>query len=104
MDQLTPHPGDRVIIESFRLPLVEAWIMAVYGFRDGAPDEFEPLVIVQWPGRINKTDEEVTVRMAISPEDAVGLAQVLHHSGRRMMRAEEDRVSRPVPPHGFLGC
>lgn len=108
-DVLIPHPGDPDgphIVADFRLddPGI-AWVMsalgeygvaAAYGFkdtgdRDSTLASMQPLVILQWPGRINKTNETVTVRMAMHPEDAVGLADGLRQSGEWMLRAEADR-------------
>jgi len=46
-------------------------------------------VILEWPGRRNHTDDEVTVRLMISPDDALGLAEVLTHSARWLKEAIE---------------
>jgi hypothetical protein len=42
----------------------------------------QELVALQWPGRRNHTDQQVTVRLLMAPEDALGLAQVLAHTAR----------------------
>jgi hypothetical protein len=46
--------------------------------RDGT--SWQRAIAVRWPARINKTDEKVLLRLLISPEDALGLADVLMHT------------------------
>ena len=50
--------------------------------RDGT--HLQNCVALEWPGRINHSDEHVTVRLMMSPDDAIGLASVLAHTGRWM--------------------
>lgn len=42
------------------------------------------VVALEWPARRNHSDETVTVRLMISPDDALGLADVLGHTARWM--------------------
>lgn len=53
--------------------------------RDGS--HLQNVVILEWPTRRNHSDEHVMVRLIISPDDALGLAQVLAHTARWMKSA-----------------
>lgn len=46
-------------------------------------------IAVRWPARINKTNEHVMLRLIISPEDAVGLAEVLTHTAQWLMALKQ---------------
>lgn len=41
---------------------------------------WQRVIALRWPARINKTDEHTQLRLLIHPEDALGLAQVLTHT------------------------
>lgn len=41
---------------------------------------YQRLVALEFPARLNKTDELVTLRLLIAPEDAAGLAETLAHT------------------------
>ena len=47
---------------------------------------YQRVVVLEWPGRRNHSDELVTVRLMISPEDAAGLAKVLAHTAAWMRK------------------
>lgn len=55
--------------------------------RDGG--DYDRLIAIRWPARLNKTDEHVSIRILMHPEDAVGLAEVLVHTARWMRAAEQ---------------
>lgn len=38
---------------------------------------WQRLVALEWPARVNNSDERRTIRLLIDPDDALGLAQVL---------------------------
>lgn len=69
------------------------WILAAPGdYQTGAAEAFradgsnlQRVVLLEWPGRRNHTDEGVTVRLMMAPEDALGLADVLAHTARWML-------------------
>ncbi len=55
---------------------------------------YQEVVAVQCSTRINGTDELETVRLLISPEDAVGLAKVLMHTGVWLLKSQMERGMR----------
>lgn len=84
-----PHDPSRVQVKSM-LDLAEEqdtnpWLFAAEGEyhtyvveafkRDGSGRQ--TLVAIEWPGRIRNTDDRVTVRVLIDPEDALGLFHTL---------------------------
>lgn len=68
----------------------QSWLLAAAGdydtfaiesmTRDGR--NWQRAIAVRWPARINKTDEHVLLRLIISPDDAIGLAEVLTRTAR----------------------
>ena len=66
----------------------DEWLLAAAGDYQSAAAQtmkndgsnLQNVVIVEWPARVNNSDEFRTVRLAMSPEDAAGLAEVLAHS------------------------
>lgn len=54
--------------------------------RDGG--NYNKLVALEWPSRVNRSDELRTVRLLIAPEDAVGLALVLISTARWLVAAD----------------
>lgn len=66
----------------------QSWLMATDGEystfavemlrNDGS--NWQRAIALRWPARINKTDEQVELRLVVSPEDAMGLAKVLLHT------------------------
>jgi hypothetical protein len=90
-----PIPGDpgAVHVEAMFDARAERWILASAGDYQSAAVQairadgtmLQNCVALEWPGRINHTDECVTVRLLMSPEDAVELAKVLQHSGLWML-------------------
>lgn len=89
--QFRPLPGDPdgVTVEAMFDARNADWILATDGDYQTAAVEtmqadgsaHQTCVALEWPGRRNHSDEQVTVRLLISPEDAIGLAQVLAHTG-----------------------
>lgn len=67
----------------------QSWLVAAAGDyevfacetikRDGT--NWQRVVAVRWPARINKTDELVQLRLLLHADDAIGLAQSLIHTG-----------------------
>lgn len=51
--------------------------------RDGSG--YQPVVILRWPARVNHSTERRVVQLMISPEDAMGLADVLAHTAGWML-------------------
>lgn len=70
-DWVLGAPGD------YQAAAAEAWK------RDGSG--WQQVVVVEWPGRRNHTDEHVRVRLMISPEDALGLADVMRHAASYLL-------------------
>lgn len=98
--EFRPIPGDtsREQVGAFiDASAAREWILTASGeyttaaveafTKDGA--NHQRLVLLEWPGRWNHTDDPVTVRLAISPEDALGLVEVLFHTARWMIAAEQ---------------
>lgn len=91
-DQFEPFPDDPNIAQVISMfdARADNWVMTGEGDYQAAAalgcrsDGSEPrhVVILEWPGRINHTDERVQIRMMMAPEDALGLADVLSHAGR----------------------
>lgn len=89
MSEIRPIPLDpsREVVESI-LEADQSWLVAAAGDyeafavetmrRDGS--NWQRLIAIRWPARINKTDEHVQLRLLVDPEDAAGLAQVLIHT------------------------
>lgn len=84
-----PIPGDpsAPVIESL-IDVDQSWLMSAPGDYDTfaveamnrAGGNYQRLIALRWPARINKTDEAVTLRLLIDPADALGLADVLTHT------------------------
>jgi hypothetical protein len=54
--------------------------------------DWQRVVILEWPARVNHEhgpDAERTVRLMISPMDALGLAEVLANSALRLLGLDE---------------
>jgi hypothetical protein len=86
MSELRPVPSDpsAPIVEGF-LEVDQSWLLGAAGEYDAFAAEvmtrtgqnWQRVIGLRWPARINKTDELVTLRLLISIEDAQGLADVL---------------------------
>jgi hypothetical protein len=84
-----PIPVDpsAVTVKSM-IEIDQSWLMAAPGDYEAFAVEamtrsgtnWQRVVALRWPARINKTDEEVTLRLLVAPEDAIGLARVLMHT------------------------
>lgn len=57
------------------------------------------VVILEWPARVNHSDELRTVRLVIDPEDASGLAKVLAHTSRWLLADPESEAAAPPEEH-----
>ena len=98
MSDPRPIPLDpsRDIVESM-IEADQSWLLSAPGdyesfavetmTRDGG--SYQRGIAIRWPARINKTDEQVTLRLIIAPEDAVGLAEVLTHRARWLLALAE---------------
>ena len=98
-DAFRPLPDDPsapTVAEMFDAR-AEDWILSRPGdYKTAAVEAFradgsghQRLVILEWPGRRNHSTEEVTVRLMIHPDDAIGLAQVLFHTARWLQAAAQ---------------
>jgi hypothetical protein len=93
---IRPVPGDpsaKEIAAEFEFA-AENWVLADFGDYQTAAAQvrrtdggWEPMVVLEFPGRYNKTKTRTRVRM-ISPEDAAGLAEVLAHTTGWLQEAE----------------
>lgn len=92
-----PGDPDGPMVEAMFDIRSEDWILASNGtFQTAALEAMrddgsghQVVVALEWPGRRNHTDEQVTVRLLMSPEDAEGLADVLEGTGRWLRQARE---------------
>jgi|SRR6478736_6193930 len=82
-----PNDPDAPIVREF-ISIDKSWVMcqvgeiisaAVLGV-NSETGEYQPIVLVEADGRINKTDESARVRFALSPEAAVALRDDLIHT------------------------
>ena len=92
-----PLPGDPdapLITEVIQA--TDSWVISAAGdiitfaaaARNHALGVTRPVVLLKVPGRINKTDEHTTIRMALSPEDAIQLADMLRQSAGYFQAAD----------------
>ena len=92
---MRPIPGDpdsEEIVAMFDLRDEEWWLTAGGEYMSAAGETMQAggkawqrVVMLQWPTRLNHGTEEKTIRLLISPEDAIGLGQVLLHTGNWLM-------------------
>jgi hypothetical protein len=98
-EPLRPVPGDPdgpLVMAMFDVS-AENWVLSTAGDYQAAACEtmrydgsgYQRVVALEWPGRINHTTENVTVRLLMSPEDALGLADVMSHAARWLIAARE---------------
>ena len=90
MAELRPHPRDpdKATVASMFDMRPDEWLLAAAGDYQSAAAQtmkndgsnLQNVVIVEWPARVNNSDEFRTVRLAMSPEDARGLAETIAHS------------------------
>lgn len=96
-DPIRPLPDDPtgpLIAAMFDLRGTDWLLSAVGDYQTGAVETmrrdgsgYQRAVALEWPARRNHSDEEVTVRLLMSPEDALGLATVLAHTARFLLAA-----------------
>lgn len=88
--QFQPIPGDpsrELVLEMFDARSDE-WLLSDGGdYQTAAVECFtndgsnlQRLIALEWPARVNHSQERRRVRLLIHPEDAEGLADVLAHS------------------------
>lgn len=97
-EQFRPLPEDpsAEMVAAMFDATAENWILSRAGDYQTAAVEtmqadgsaHQRLIALEWPGRPNHTDEQVTVRVLMRPDDALGLAEVLTHTARWMQAAE----------------
>lgn len=89
-----PNDPDAAVVRDMFDARSEDWLLTTQGEYHTAAAEtmlgdgsgYQRVVVLEWPARRNHTDEQLTVRLMISPEDAVGLAEVLAHTAAWMQR------------------
>lgn len=97
-DAFRPIPGDPAAEQVVAMfdARSEDWILGDVGDYQTAAAEtmradgsdFQRVVLLEWPGRRNHTEDRLTVRLMLNPEDALGLAEVLAHTAVWMMEAQ----------------
>lgn len=93
-DDLRPLPNDpdrETVASIFRMD-APWWLTAGGEYQAAAVEvmkddgtNYDRCVALEWPARLNKTKEDQVLRLLISPEDAIGLAQVLVHTAAWML-------------------
>ena len=87
---IRPIPEDssseevKLVLEQFD----DSWALANAGdYMTFAVDAFkndgsnhQKLLALVFPARLNNTDEDITIRLLLSPEDAQGLAETMAHT------------------------
>jgi hypothetical protein len=95
VSELRPLPDDPAaaeIVSMFDLG-DDNWLVTIAGEYQTAAGEamkrdgsnWQEVVMVEWPCRTNRRDDAHTLRLMISPEDAIGLAEVLARTANWMM-------------------
>lgn len=92
MRSLPDDPDGEMVMKMFDVRS-DDWILTSGGdYQTGACEAmrndgsgYQQVVALEWPGRRNHSDEKITVRLFISPEDALGLAVVLAHTATWML-------------------
>lgn len=91
MTYLVPHPLDSAADQVGEyLPLDETWAVTAPGdYHAGAvlaihkaTGNSRALVAITIPARLNHTDELVTIRLLIDPEDVTGIAEAISGAAR----------------------
>jgi len=95
---IRPIPTDpaRSIVEGM-IEADESWLLTSAGDYETFAVEtvtkgggnWQRVIALRWPCRINKTDEFVTLRLMVSPEDALGLAEVLVHTANWLISEDQ---------------
>jgi hypothetical protein len=81
----------------------EEWWLTVPGDYESAAVEamrfdgsdWQRVIALTWPARRNHGKERKVLRMMISPEDALGLAEVLTHTAKWLIEAAEVLPEEP---------
>lgn len=96
-ERMRPIHGDPAaacVVAYFDLA-ADDWLLSTAGEYQTAAAEtmrndgsgWQRTVILEWPCRRNHTTEESRLRLMISPEDALGLAEVLTHTAEWLIAA-----------------
>lgn len=101
-----PDDPDAPTVETMFDAKSPDWILTATGDYETAAAQamsddgsnMQNVVILQWPGRRNHTTEFLTVRLMMSPEDAVGLGEVLLHTGLWMRAKGLGSESSEIEP------
>lgn len=74
----------------------DEWLLAAEGGYHTAAIEtfkndgsgYQRVIALEWPARVNHSDERRTVRLMVSADDALGLANVLTHTANWLRSIE----------------
>lgn len=94
-----PIPGDPSfahVVSMLNIEGEEWWLTAEGDYETAAVEtmrfdgsQWQRVIALTWPARRNHGKEKKVLRMMISPEDAMGLAEVLAHTAMWLIEAAE---------------
>jgi hypothetical protein len=86
---LRADPDSLIVASMFDLRSEEWWLAAAGGYQTAAVEvmrsdgsDYDRLIASEFPCRRNHSDELRTIRLLISPDDAINYAATLAHSAR----------------------
>jgi hypothetical protein len=98
-EPIRPIPGDpgaATIVSMMDLGNQEWWVTAVGDYRTAAVEamkhdgsDFQRVVAVEWPAKLNNGDTKKVIRLLLAPEDAIGLAESLIHTAAWLLGSGE---------------
>lgn len=97
MRPLENDPTKEIVRDAFDMNNAEWWLTDEGEYQTAAAEmmkfdgtNFSRVVILEWPARLNKSKETKTLRLAMSPQDALGLAQVMAYTAMWMLENEQE--------------
>lgn len=100
MENIRPldnDPDREQIRDAFDMNSDEWWLTNEGEYQSGAAEmmkfdgsNFQRVVILEWPARLNKSKETKVLRLAMSPEDALNLAKAMAYSALWLMENEQE--------------